>query len=43
MVSTNKIPTTGTMMVSGGHRPTVSIGKKADSSSILLEAILIYT
>jgi hypothetical protein len=38
-VSANNIPKTGTMMVSGGHKPTVSMGKKADNSSILLEAI----
>lgn len=30
--NTRIMPTTGTMMVSGGHNPTVSIGKKADNS-----------
>jgi hypothetical protein len=39
--SASSIPTTGTMMVSAGQKPTVSMGKKADSSSMLLEAILI--
>jgi hypothetical protein len=39
MVRANTIPKTGKMMVSGGHNPTVSMGKKADNSSILLEAI----
>ena len=38
-VRANNIPKTGTMMVSGGHKPTVSMGKNADNSSILLEAI----
>jgi hypothetical protein len=37
--SASSIPTTGTMMVSGGHKPTVSMGKKADNSTMLLEAI----